>query len=606
MGLGEEALIGFHDNRRIHAMETIGRLAPGTTVDRARVEMNVLADQLAKEYPVSNAGWSVRLVSLMDDTVGGSRKGLFVLMGASGFVLLIACANLASLLLARGSARSKEFGVHSSLGGSRARLVRQIATESVVLGLLGGIAGVVLAYAAQAAILAMIPKDLPRLDEIRLDARAYAFAFMLALTTSAFFGIAPALQSTKVNLQDALKAGGRQARSDSNLVLRKFLVVSEVACSLILLIGATLLMESLIHLAQVRPGFSSQNVIAGTIGYPDSYVTQEQRANFAKKVIANLREAPGVRDAAGTSLLPLYNFKRQSGQVQIEGQSSDPHHAPESEITTVTPEFFRAMQIPLIAGRSFTDADGGLSFGPIVINEAAARAFWPNQSPLGRRVRFEWIGTVVREVIGVVGDTRQTSLAVDPEPEIYLPLYGIASPYLTFIVRTDGNPAAFARVLGDEVHKADGTMPVYDVQTLEQLMSASVNPNRFYLRLIGAFALVALALAVIGIYGLISFNVAQRTQELGIRMALGAQPHSVMRMVLGQGLGLAIAGLLCGFMGAAALTRFIANLLFGVTPTDPLTLLSAGCLIVASATVASYIPARRAMRVDPIVALRYE
>lgn len=606
MGLGEEALIRFHDNRRIHAMETVGRLTPGTTFERASLDMNVLAEQLAKEYPVSNTGWKVRLVSLGEDTVGTSRKGLFILMGAAGFVLLIACANLASLLLARGSARAKEFAIRASLGASRTRLVRQIVTESALLALLGGGAGVTLAYASQAAIVAMIPKDLPRIEEIRLDAPALAFAFALALVTSAVFGIGPALQSTKINPQSALKTGGWQGAGDSNPVLRKVLVIAEVACALVLVIGATLLAESLFRLMKVQLGFNSQNVITGTIGYPDSYVTQEQKAAFAKRVISNLKEVPGVRDAAGTSLLPLYNFKRQLSPVQILGQPSDPHHEPESEVTTVTPEFFRSMQIPLIAGRTFTEVDGGLDSGPIVVNEAAARRFWPNQNPLGRQVRFEWIGTVVREVIGVVGDTRQTSLATPAEPEIYLPFYGIACSYLTFVVRTDANPAAFAKVLDDQVHKVDGTMPVYDVQTLERLTAESFAPNQFYLRLIGTFGMMALGLAAIGVYGLISFNVAQRTHELGIRLALGALPGGLLRHIVWEGMRLTLAGLVAGVACALLLTRLISGLLYEVAPTDSTTLLAASGLLLLCEMAACCIPARHAMRVDPMIALRYE
>ena len=606
MGLGEEALIRFHDNRRIHAMETVGRLLPGTTFDRTSLDMNVLAEQLAREYPASNTGWKVRLVSLGEDTVGTSRKGLLILMGAAGFVLLIACANLASLLLVRGSVRAKEFAIRASLGGSRTRLLRQIVTESALLGLLGGATGAMLAFASQAAIVAMIPKDLPRIDEIRLDAHALLFAFALALATSAVFGIGPALQNKRVNLQSALKTGGWQAVGNSNPALRKVLVITEVACALILVIGATLLAESLFRLMRVQPGFNSLDVITGTIGYPDSYATQEQKTVFAKRVISNLTEMPGVLDAAGTSLLPLYNFKRQFSPIQIVGHPSDPHHEPESEITTVTPEFFRSMQIPLIAGRTFTEVDGGLDSGPIVVNEAAARRFWPNQNPLGRQVRFEWIGTVVREVIGVVGDTKQTSLATQSEPEIYLPFYGIASPYLTFVVRTNANPAAFANVLDDQVHKVDGTIPVYDVQTLERLTAESFAPNRFYLRLISAFGMMALGLAAIGVYGLISFNVVQRTHELGVRLALGALPGGLLRQIAWEGMRLTLVGLVVGVACALVLTRFISGLLYGIAPADPMTLIGASGLLLLSEMAACYIPARRAMRVDPMVALRYE
>ena len=606
MGVGEEALIGFHDNRRIRAMDVVGRLKDGLTIERATADLNIVTEQLAKEYPATDSGWRVQMIPLEEEMVGASRRALFTLMGAAVFVLLIACANLASLLLARGAVRAKEFSIRGVLGGSRLRMVRQVVTESVLLGLLGAAAGALLAYTSEAAILAWIPHDMPRFDEIHLDGRALAFTLGLSIVTSIAFGLVPAFQATRVNLQSTLKAGGSQAGGNSIPLLRKALIIGEIACAVVLIAGAVLLTESFVHLLQVRPGYNPENIITGTIGFPDSYPTPKEQIRFTKQVIANLKAVPGVRDVAGTSLLPLINFKRGAGPVQVVGEPADADHEQYAEWTTVTPEFFHAMQIPVVSGRTFTDAEDAPKSGPIVINQTAARVFWPDRNPIGKHLKFQMLEAQDREIIGVVGDVKQNGLAAPSQPEIYVPFYGVGRPYVTFIVRTERDPGSFARRLADEVHKVDSTFPVYDVRTLEQLSSQSLNPNRFYLRLLGTFGLTALVLAAVGIYGLVSFSVAQRTRELGVRMTLGALPSGILKMIMGQGLRLTIAGLAFGLLGAAMLSRFIASLLYGVTPTDPLTLAAASAVIIASAMAACYIPARRAMRVEPIVALRDE
>jgi len=606
MGLGEEFLISFHDNRRIHAMEVIGRLKPEITLAHAKADMAVVTDQLAQEYPATDKDSHADLIPLEEDMVGASRQGLWILMGAAGFVMLIGCANLASLLLSRGAGRLKEFAIRGALGGNRTRLARQLVTESVLLAIAGGLAGIALAYATQASILAIIPSDLPRLDEIHLDGRVLGFAFVLSLLTGIGFGVAPAFQAAKSDLQSGLKPGGRDSGGDSNPRLRKLLIAGEIACAFILLLGASLMMQSFLRLLQVRPGYTPQNVITASIGFPDSYQTSSQKVRFAKQVIEDMRGTPGVRDVAGTSLLPLVSFKRQSGPVQIDGEPADRNHGRESGFTVVTPGFFRAMQIPLVAGRTFNETEGGPSSGPIVVSETAARNWWPGQDPLGKHVRFLWDGPEDREVVGIVGDVKQASLALPSQPEIYLPFYNLPFSYITFVVRTQQDPESFGKTLADAIHKVDDTLAVYDVQTLDRLISDSLNPNRFYLRLFGAFGFVAVALAAIGVYGLISFGVGQRTREFGIRLAIGALPREILRMILGQGLRLALAGLALGVLGSVALSRLIAGFLFGVQPTDPFTLLVAAAIIVFCALAACYVPARRATRVDPMIALRYE
>jgi len=606
MGVGEEFLIGFQGRRRIRAMEVIGRLKPEITLAHAEADMAVVTDQLAKEYPATDKDLHADLIPLEEDTVGASRQGLWILMGAAGFVMLIGCANLANLLLSRGAGRLKEFAIRGALGGSRIRLARQLVTESVLLAIAGGLAGIALAYLTQASILAIIPRDLPRLDEIHLDGHVLGFAFVLSLLTGVGFGLAPAWQAAKSDLQSGLKPGGRDSGGDSNPRLRKVLIAGEIACAFILLLGASLMMQSLLRLLQVRPGYNPQNLMTATIGFPDSYQTSSQKIRFAKQVIEDLRGIPGVRDVAGTSLLPLLSFKRQGGPVQINGEPPDLNHGRESGFSIVTPGFFSAMQIPLIAGRSFTEAEGGLTSGPLVISESAARNWWPGQNPLGKHLHFLWDDSQDREVIGVVGDVKQDSLALPSRPEIYVPFYGLPFPYITFVMRTEQNPESFGKTLVDTVHTVDSTMAVYDVQSLNHLISDSLNPNRFYLRLLGAFGFIAVALAATGVYGLISFGVGQRTREFGIRLALGALPREILRMILSQGLRLVFAGLIVGLLGSVALSRLIAGFLFGVQPTDPFTLVGSAAIIVFCALAACYIPARRATRVDPMVALRHE
>jgi len=606
MGVGEEGLIVFHDHRRIHAMDVVGRLQPGVAPDRAAADMTVVMDQLAKEFPDTNTGWHVRLTSLEEDTVGASRKGLLLLMGAAGFVVLTACANIVSLLLARGTVRAKEYGVRLALGGSPARLTQQLVTESVLLGMLGGLAGAGIAWASHTAILAMLPQDLPRLEEVHMDAWTFAFAFCLSLVTGVACGLLPALRGANVNLQGSLKAAGWQGSAARNPRFQKVLIVGEVACAFILVTGAALLAQSFLSLLRVNPGYSVDNVATATIGFPDSYATEKTRILFAKNVIANLKNSPGVRSAAGTSLLPLINFKRQVQPVQPAGEAFDPNRGHQTNVTTVTPDFLQTMRIPLIAGRFFDERDAGLTSGPVVISETTARNLWPGQNPLGKHLQFAWYDPQDREVVGIVGDVKQSSLASPSLPELYLPFFGVGYSYLTFLVRTDGNPRAFGKTLADQIHKVDPTMAVYDVGTLSQSLSESLSPNRFYLRLIGAFGLTALVLAAIGIYGLISFAVAQRTREMGVRLSLGATPIELLRMILGQGLRLAVAGVALGLAGSLALTRLLSGLLYGVTPTNPVALFLSAAMLLLCALIACGVPARRAMRVDPMVALRYE
>ena len=606
MGVGEKFLDGVHMVERNHAMDVVGRLQPGMTLDRAAAETAVLMDQFARERPLTDAGWQALLIPLDEDTIGTARKGLWTLMGAAGFVLLIGCANLANLLLARGAVRVKQFAVRGALGGSRSRLMRQILTENIFLSVAGGIVGVALSYACFSVIVGIIPHDLPRLDEVRLDARAFAFAFGLSLLTGIVFGCAPALQAGKVDLQKALKPGGRNSAGDSSPRLRNLLIVGEVACAFILLVGASLLMRSFMGLLQVQPGFNPHNVATATIGFPDSYPSGKEQIKFAKLAIANLRSLPGVTAVAATSLPPLVNFKRVYTELRLAGEPADAGHSRQANTTVVTPDFFQVMRIPLLSGRVFLESDGGLRSGAIVISQTAARSLWPGQNAIGKHLQFDWSGPQDREVIGVVGDVKQTSLAAASQPEIYLPFYGVGYTYLTFLVRTAAAPQSFERTLVDQIQKVDRMLAVYDVRSLEQLMSESLSPSRSYLWLIGTFGVTALALSAIGIFGVISYSVAQRTSEFGVRLAVGAMPRQLLRMILGEGLRLTLAGVGIGLAGSIGLTRLISGLLYGVTPTDPITLGFVCIVLVLCALAASFLPAKRTMSLDPMVALRNE
>jgi putative ABC transport system permease protein len=439
-----------------------------------------------------------------------------------------------------------------------------------------------------------------------MDIWTFVFTFFLSLINGVACGLLPALRGASVNLQSSLKAASWQGSAARNPRFQKLLIVGEVACAFVLVTGAALLAQSFLNLLRVHPGYSTDHVATATIGFPDSYPTEKERILFAKNVLANLRNSPGVRSAASTSLLPLINFKRQVASVLSAGEAFDQNRGHQTNVTVVTPDFFETMRIVLIDGRLFDERDAGLRSGHVVISETTARNLWPGQNPLGKRLQFDWYDRQDREVIGVVGDVKQSSLALPSLPELYLPFFGVGYSYLTFLVRTDDDPRAFGKTLADQIHKVDPTMAVYDVGTLSQSLSESLSPNRFYLRLIGTFGLTALVLAAIGIYGLISFAVAQRTREMGVRLSLGATSSELLRMILGQGLRLAIAGVVLGLAGSLALTRLLSGLLYGVTATNPLALLLSAALLLLCALLACSFPARRAMRVDPIVTLRYE
>jgi predicted permease len=587
----------------------VGRIKGGMTQAQAQEELGGVAARLADAYPQSNAEWGVRLIPLRETLVGGqARTALLILFGAVGFVLLIACANVTNLLLARSTARYKEVAIRAALGASRWRVVRQLLAESVLLTLAGGALGVVLALWGVDALLALVPEDLrfARLDEARVDASVLAFTAGVSLLVGLLVGLLPGLKVSKPDLNLALKETGRGSTAEGKLRrARGLLVVAEVAVTLVLLVGAGLLLRSFVSLQQTELGFEPRNLLTLTVNAPTQlYGQNAKRAEYFRQMQERLAALPGARAAAVTSSLPLdwvLNFS-----YAVEGRPARPGDEPQSDYFSVSPNYFEVMRIPVVRGRGFNERDAEGAPAVALINETMARRVFPGEDPLGKRVTIAYMEQrVTLEVVGVVADTKQwtgqaTSLQIY---DCYLQRPWLSS---SFVVRTEGDPAALGAAAQRAVREVDATRAAAGVKPMEQLLSESVAQPRFYAQLLTGFACVAMLLAAVGIYGVMSYTVTQRTHEIGIRMALGAEGRDVVRMVVGQGMALALAGVAAGLAAAFALTRVMSSLLYGVSATDPLTFALISLLITAVALLACLIPARRATKVDPMVALRYE
>ncbi|MFL6520822.1 MAG: ABC transporter permease [Chthoniobacterales bacterium] len=594
-------------NRQWHYLVAVGRLQPGVTAAQARAELELIARQLAQQYPVSNKDWSVFVAPLQDYSVRDVRPVLFTLLGAVGCILLIACANLANLLLARATARHREISIRAALGASRGRLVRQLLTESVMLALGGGAAGVLLAKWGLDALLVLAPTNLPRSGDIRLDTGILLFSLGLSIATGLVFGIAPAWLAARADVNEALKQGARgSTEGGARGRLRGALVVSEVTLALVLLGGAGLLARSFIQLTRVDPGFLPKDATTMRVTLrQNKYVTSEQRISFANTLLERVKNLPGVQAAGVTDSMPLVGDYILD--FNIEGRSPvDSNDVPTLNYASVTSDYFRAMGIRLVRGRVFTPQDDARAPRVCVINETLARQFFPNEDPIGKRISLENEPDAWREIVGIVDDIKQHGVDQTATNQGYEPFSQKSHSSLVFVIRTKGSPAPLLGALLAAVHEVDKDQAVGAIRPLEDIVADTIARQRFAMTLLTVFSTVALVIAAVGIYGVMAYNVAQRTGEFGIRMALGAQQADLLRLVLRQGGKLIGLGLVIGLLATLAASRAMHSMLFNTSAYDPLTLASITLLFAAVALIACFFPANRATKVNPIEALRTE
>ena len=591
--------------RRAHFLRPVGLLKPGVTAAQAQAETDAIARRLEQQYPESNTNWSLNLVPLQEQVVGNVRTSLWVLLGAVGFVLLIACANVANLMLARATARHKEIAIRTALGASRGRVVRQLLTESLLLSLAGGAVGVLLAMWSVDALVSLAQGNVPRAAEVGVDARVLGFTLAVSVLTGAVFGLFPALRASKPDLNEVLKEGGRSSAGARHNRVRSSLVVAEVALALMLLVGAGLLIRSFVGLQQVNPGFDARGVLTTRISLSRSkYAKPEQGAQFFDELQQRVAALPGVEAVGTISELPLSGQPNDTYFTVAEHPPQDSKEQVTADFRRTNHGYFRAMSIPLLRGRGFTEQEARADAKVTVINETLARSFFPDEDPVGKHLVIETDGKAPYEIVGVVADVRHRSLDAGVYQMMYVPTLKVSNNNL--VVRTASDPAGLASAVRQQVAAIDRDQPVSTIRTMADVLSESVAQQRFRTTLLGGFASVALLLAAVGIYGVISYSVTQRTHEIGVRMALGAQRRDVVRLVVRGGLGLTLLGVGLGLAGSFALTRVMSGLLFGVSATDPLTYAGITLLLTSVALLACYRPARRATRVDPMIALRYE
>jgi len=593
-----------------HWLAVFGRLKPGVSIAQAQAEMDAICDRLASEYPAENKGWTVRLVPMQKEIVGDVRTALLVLLGAVGLVLLIACANIANLLLTRATSRSKEIAVRVALGAGRSRIIRQLLSETAVLGLLGGIIGIALAYAGVQVLSSLVPDNLPRLNAIRVDNFVLFFALVLSALASVAFGLVPAMFSANSNIQVSLReGGGRSGESGNRRRARNLLAAVEIALAMILLVAAGLLLRSFSKLTAVSPGFDAQRVVKAEISLPQfQYSTPQQWIAFSDELLARVQAQPGMKDTAVAIPLPIVNGKINLGFDIVGTPPATEGESRLADYASVSPEYLRVMGIPLLAGRFFNQQDIFSASRVSVISKTFAQRYFPNQDPIGKRLNFGFPpnGDVDREIVGIVGDVRDVSLGEAPGPMMYVPYAQAPFWGANLVVKSTLSTDAVAAAIREEVRKIDKDLPITEVGNMPDFIDASVSQQRFRTFLLGLFAAMALILAATGIFGVIAYSVACRTNEIGIRVALGASRSAILRMILRETLLLTLAGLLVGVPCALAASHLIGHLLFGVSANDPLTLATVAFILAAVATLAGYIPARRAMQVDPMLALRHE
>ncbi|HEX9761412.1 MAG TPA: ABC transporter permease [Candidatus Acidoferrales bacterium] len=603
-----EDQLGGAQNRGNHpGIYVIARRKAGVSEEQARAGVETLAKRLAETYPNTNSRQSMTVQSMHEAVVGNLRQPLIVLQGAVAFVLLIACANVANLLLARAAARQKEIAVRTAMGAGRFRLIRQLLTENMLLSLAGGTLGLLVAYAAIQALVALAPSNTPRLENVALDAPTLIFTFVVAILTGFIFGIVPAFQVSRTTLGETLKEGGRAgAGAAGHNRVRSTLAVVEISLALVLLVGAGLMLKSFFKLMDADAGFDRQGTLTLFVSLPQVKYDQPPKVRqFIEQALERVYAVPGVRYAS--SATPLLGGWQTSFYVEGTPQP-EPGQQPSTDWTRVSPDYFKAMGVRLIKGREFTAADHADSLPVCIVDETMVRTWWPNEEPIGKKLKLGGFNSTnpYLEVVGVVAHVKNYGVDQASRVETYLPYTQNASGFFSLIVRTDVAPGSLTTGIRQAVLAVDPDVPVYNIRTLEDIVDASVASRRLSMWLLGVFAALALVLSAVGIYGVMSYSVAQRTHEIGVRMALGAQPGDVMRLVIGQAVRLTVIGLVLGLGAAYGLSRWMASLLFEMSATDPLTYAVIPFILAVVAVLATYIPARRAMRVDPVIALRYE
>lgn len=597
--------------RGAHFLQVIGRLKPGVSEEQAQADLTAIAARLEQQYPDTNTHKSLHSESALKALVGDVRPMLLLFLSAVAAVLLIACANVANLLLARATSRHKEIAIRTALGASRIRVIRQLLTESVLLALLGGAVGLLLAVWWSDLLITLGKDDIPRALQVGIDWRVLLFTLGLSLITGLTFGLAPAFHSSRSELVESLKEGGRGSSEGTRRIrMRNILMVGELAMAVVLLVIAGLLIQSLYRLQHVNSGLRTENVLTFNVTLPEIKYKSDDQSRFFIDLKSGLESTPGVQSASTIFPLPL-SGDRFSISFEIEGRPMAPKDHPSGDFFTTGVGYFRAMGIPLIKGRDFEDRDKHGSTPVIIITETFARQFFPNEDPIGKRVRpgissIEGEDSTMREIVGVVGDVRNRNLNTEPRVAYYVPQTQVPFSQMVTVVKTNSEPRGFISAVTKQVAAMDQDLPLFGVKSMEEYLSASVAAPRFSTTLLSIFAAVALVLTIVGLYGVMSYSVAQRTNEIGIRLALGAQTRDVLLMVVRQGSTLILLGLVIGLAGAYALTRLIASLLFGVTAKDPLTFVAVAVLLGVVALMACYIPAWRATKVDPMEALRCE
>jgi predicted permease len=605
---------GWRLRRNAHWLHPVARLKSGISLEQAQAGMMTLARQLQQQYPDSNSTVGVQTVSLKEDLVGSMRPALLILLAAVAFVLLITCANIAGLLLARSLSRQREISVRIALGAARMRIVRQLLTESVLLSLIGGTAGVLIASWAVRAIVATIPQQqllsVPSLQGLSLDTPVLLFSFGLSVLTGLLFGLAPALQTFRSDVQHGLQESGRASVGSGHSHLRSTFVVVEVSLAVILLIGGGLLLKSLHKLLTVDPGFRTDNLLTASVALPqDAYPDDEHRLAFHNHLLETAATLPGVKNAATVNIVPLSSSGNTS-RFDVEGHAkASGGEEYEANSRSISPNYFPVMGIPLMTGRFFGSQDAPTSTHVVIVNQALVKQAFPHEDPIGKRINYTYTGKPnLWQIVGVVGDENVGRIDEKPTPVVYTSLAQEPDSYFSLAIRTTRDPLSLAKAVRETIHQIDPSVPVFDVATMSEIISDSPTMllRAYPAYLIGGFASLALLLAVLGIYGLLSYSVTQRTRELGLRVALGAKQRDLLRLVVGNGIKLTAIGVSLGIIAGLVVARLIASLLFGVGPADLPTFFGVVALIITAASIASYLPARRAARIDPMVALRWE